>query len=67
MASESRPDFIHKLSISLKELRETKTNLRIIQKSKLNNSIADAILNETDQMVAILFKSRETSRNKLKK
>jgi four helix bundle protein len=31
-AEESRRDFAHKLSIGLKELRETKTWLRIIQK-----------------------------------
>ncbi|PSQ68372.1 MAG: four helix bundle protein [Bacteroidetes bacterium QH_1_64_81] len=34
-AAESRKDFAHKLSISLKELRETKTWLRIIRKADL--------------------------------
>jgi four helix bundle protein len=31
-SAESRSDFIHKLKISLKELRETKNNILIIQK-----------------------------------
>jgi four helix bundle protein len=32
MSAESRSDFIHKLKIALKELRETKNNILIIQK-----------------------------------
>jgi four helix bundle protein len=35
-SAESRTDFIHKLKILLKELRETKTALRIIKKNTFN-------------------------------
>ena len=31
-SAESRPDFIHKIKILLKELRETKNALRIVEK-----------------------------------
>src|SRR5688500_17248106 len=34
-AAESRDDFIHKLSVSLKELRETRCWLRLIEKADL--------------------------------
>jgi len=34
-AAESRPDFIHKLSIALKELRETRAWLRLIHRAEL--------------------------------
>ncbi len=37
-AAESRRDFIHKLRISLKELRETLVALKIIKRAELCNS-----------------------------
>jgi four helix bundle protein len=36
-SAESRSDFIHKLKISLKELRESNNSILIIQKSNLIN------------------------------
>lgn len=62
-AAESRRDFAHKLSISLKELRETKTWLRLIRKAKLlpAHRLHD-ITDETDQLCAILFRSVHTAK-----
>jgi len=59
---ESRADFAHKLSLVLKELRETNINLIIIDKSGIcrqKESIAD-LLNESNELVAIFQKSVTT-------
>ena len=61
-AAESRRDFAHKLSISLKELRETKTWLRIIRKTDLLPAQRlHTITDEADQLCAILSRSVHTS------
>ncbi|PSQ97193.1 MAG: four helix bundle protein [Bacteroidetes bacterium SW_11_64_17] len=61
-AAESRRDFAHKLSISLKELRETKTWLRIVRKADLLPAQRlRAITDEADQLCAILSRSIHTS------
>jgi len=62
-AAESRRDVIHKLSISLKELRETLIWLRIIQKAELLPSarLYD-LLDETDQLCCIIAASILTAR-----
>lgn len=67
-AAESRNDFIHKIKILLKELRETKVNLRIILKTKLISkaSSAENILMECDQLIAIFIKSVETAKRNSK-
>ncbi len=50
-SAESRSDFIHKLKLSLKELRETDVWLRIIEKSELIEpaSKLSLLLKETDE------------------
>ena len=62
-AAESRRDFAHKLSIGLKELRETKTWLRIIRKADLISArrLRD-VVDEADQLCAILSRSIHTSK-----
>jgi len=62
-SAESRADFIHKLKISLKELRETQTWLKIIAKAQMIESVSllDPLLKETDELIAILFTSIETA------
>ncbi len=64
-AAESRKDFVHKLRLCLKELRETMTWLRYLQRlgigeeSEIDESIAD-----TDRAIAIIYTSiRTASRN----
>jgi len=66
-AAESRRDFAHKLSISLKELRETKTWLRLIRKADLLPAKRlHAITDETDQLCAILSQSVHTAKEKIR-
>ena len=63
-SAESKADFIHKLKIALKELRETEIWLKIIVRAKLIKPAEQltAILQETDELIAILFKSVETAK-----
>ncbi|MBC8883703.1 four helix bundle protein [Flavobacterium piscinae] len=68
-SAESKNDFIHKMSIVLKELRETLACLKIISKAKLyvNDQMElMEVINENNQLVSIFVKSIETSKkNKL--
>jgi four helix bundle protein len=61
-SAESRADFTHKLSLVLKELRETQVNLNIIIESvKCNNSVRMRhLLQECQEMIAIFQKSINT-------
>ena len=59
--AESRKDFIHKNKISLNELRETQVWVEIVIKSKIvEPKLLKPLLNETDELIAIIFKSIET-------
>jgi len=62
-SAESRRDFIHKLGICLKELRETRTWLKFIAKMALTpaGSVHPA-LRECDELLAILAASMRTAR-----
>ena len=65
-SAESRSDFIHKLKIALKELRETEVWLKVIIKSEIIQPPAklSAILEETDELISIIFKSIETAKKR---
>jgi four helix bundle protein len=65
-SAESPADFIHKLKVALKELRETEIWLKIITKAKMIKpaSQLNPLLQETDELVAILFTSIETAKKK---
>ena len=65
-SAESGRDFVHKLGICLKELRETYINLRIIDGAELHldkNFIAKLNL-ESNELISIFVKSIETSKRK---
>ena len=68
-SAESKADFVHKLKIALKELRETEIWLKIIAKSKMvdHSSQLEPLLKETDELVAIVFTSVETAIKKTRK
>jgi len=62
-SAESRNDFIHKMKVSAKELRETYNCLRIIKKKRWypeNNLLS--VLNENNQLISIFVKSIETAK-----
>lgn len=57
--AESRRDYAHKLSIVLKELKETKVNLKIIRSISKNDQIPniDEIIDKCDHLIAIFYKT----------
>ena len=63
-SAESRVDFVHKLKVALKELRETEIWLKIIGKADMIKPAAKLLplLQETDELIAILFTSVETAK-----
>jgi four helix bundle protein len=61
-AAESRKDFVHKLKICLKELKETRRWLRLACKSPIISATETAaILNETEELTRIFFSSIRTA------
>jgi four helix bundle protein len=63
-AAESPNDFVHKLSVSLKELRETQRWLKLIQHVPLIKSpeLMDNSLEETEELIRIFVASIKTAR-----
>jgi four helix bundle protein len=64
--AESRRDFIHKLRLALKELRESLAWLRLAGRMKVApaHQVENAI-RESDELIAILVKSIQTARKNL--
>jgi len=63
-SAESRADFILKVKISLKELRETNVWLKIIIAAKMIDAVEklEPLVLETDELTAVLFTSVQTAR-----
>ena len=67
VAAESRADFIHKLSIAWKEMRETRGWLRFISKlGMLPDKRMAPLVDEADQLNRILSSSVATAQGKSK-
>jgi four helix bundle protein len=65
-AAESRTDFIHKMKIGLKELRETRINLRIIKETPIvANTILDTAYKEVNELIAIFTASVGTAKKNI--
>src|SRR4030043_2152532 len=63
--AESRPDFAHKMSIVLKELKESRFWLRVIRRTKiLDFKQTDPVIDECEQLCAILAKSIITTKRR---
>jgi four helix bundle protein len=61
-SAESRKDFIHKMKISLKELRETMVWLKIITRKRLGDcSEVPAAIAECNELIAIFVSSTKTA------
>lgn len=65
--AESRADFIHKMKICLKELKETRVCLKVIAKAKLIVPFEKLvnIKSEKEQLVSKVAKSIETAKKNL--
>lgn len=66
--AQSRRDFLHKMSICLKELRETFVWLRIIKLRGLVQDVSKLnwLLDECDQLISIFVTSIKTTKNNAK-
>ncbi len=61
-SGESRNDFVHKMKLGLKELRETFNSLRIIKRVNwLPGSKLDIALDENNQLISIFVTSIATA------
>ena len=61
-SAESRKDFIHKMKISLKELRETMIWLRIIsRKDMVPDERIGVAVSECDELISIFVSSTRTA------
>lgn len=62
--AESTKDFIHKMGVVLKELKECRTALKVIRKKEMIKPVSklDAVYKETEELVAIIAKSISTAK-----
>ncbi len=63
-SAESKADFVHKLKVALKELRETEIWLKVIRRAKMITPESNLmpLIKETDELIAILFTSIGTAK-----
>ena len=65
-SAESRRDFIHKLKICLKELREVQIWLRFIKMKRFPRVVAvEELIIESDELISIFVKSVATAQKNL--
>ena len=63
--AESRADFVHKLQVVLKELKESRYWLLLVKKSELlNNSDVNLLIQEAGELGNIIAKSVVTAKKK---
>ena len=61
-SAESRRDFVHKMKISLKELRETMTWLKIVsRKQMIVGEGIGAAISDCDELISIFVSSSRTA------
>ena len=62
-SAESRADFVHKLKVSLKELREARVWLLLVQRKQMAGppSNLNPLLGECEELISILFASIRTA------
>jgi len=67
-SAESKRDFLHKMKICLKELRESLVNLKIQKGANLTSDLImlDKIKKENNELIAIFVSSIRTSQNNKK-
>src|ERR1041385_4266280 len=64
-AAESREDFVHKLKVCLKELRETRRWARLIDRKRWarDDPKLKFVLGESDELIRIFFSSIQTAKH----
>ena len=66
-SAESRMDFVHKMKIVLKELKETRVCLKVITRARMITPIEriNDIRSENVQLISIIAKSIDTAKKNL--
>jgi four helix bundle protein len=65
--SESRKDFVHKMKVCLKELRETLVWLKLIRKLEISSAPElDSAIAEADELISIFVTSIATAKRNAK-
>ncbi|TVQ14956.1 MAG: four helix bundle protein [Balneolaceae bacterium] len=61
--AESHKDFIHKMSVALKELRESNICLEIIKRTKSYESetLLKSAISESNELISIFYRSIQTA------
>jgi len=61
--AESKSDFVHKMKVCLKELKETFNNMRILHRSKIYKSEQGLLnlISECNELISIFVKSINTA------
>jgi four helix bundle protein len=61
--AQSQKDFIHKMKLCLKELRESFNNFRILKRAKIcdNEQTVDSLINECNELISIFVSSIHTA------
>jgi four helix bundle protein len=65
-SAETKKDFIHKIGVVLKELRESDVNLKILRKTKIieYGDKMHKALDESHQLVSIFYRTAQTAKQK---
>lgn len=68
-AAESSDDFIHKMKVVLKELKETRVCLKLITKKEMIKPAKrlEGLLKECEELIKIIFTSIETAKKNNRK
>ena len=67
-SAESRSDFIHKIKIVLKELRETRVWLQIIHRKRMTRSVGqtESLIAECNELISIFVTSSKTAEKNIR-
>jgi four helix bundle protein len=67
LGAESKKDFVHKISVVLKELRESHITLQILYRSELyaDKSFNEKLIKEANELISIFVKTVVTSKRNL--
>ncbi|HTQ65695.1 MAG TPA: four helix bundle protein [Puia sp.] len=64
--AESRSDFVHKMKIIVKELKETRVCLKLIKRREIIKAIRlKNVMTENEELIAIISKSIETAKRNI--
>ena len=65
-SAETKKDFIHKIGIVLKELRESNVNIQIIALAEIvkDKNLIERILDESNQLISIFYRTIQTAKKK---